>query len=470
MYLSTMSIGRNDPCPCGSGRKYKKCHGLSVGVVASPDVARAGSLKVCDVELHDRLLRFARAQHGPHWLHDALTSANLLDDDSDLPAPELQIVIPWLLYFRQNAAGVTLADEWRLERQHRITADERTLLEAWRTAWMSLWEVRAVEAGRGSHIRDLLTGQERFVHDVSSTATLRRFDTVLAITLTCDDVSFFGGLHAYATAPRDAAAVVRQTRRICRVRTRPVAPEKLRDPDIQLRLFGWWRAAVHRAHHQPPPTLQNTDGDPLVVTRDDFAILASHDTIRERLAALPGAQDPELEDGQTVIVITRSGNAMHRSWQNTVIGRVILTRTRLWTESNSIQRADALRAAILSQLHGLVRFRLRNEQTAAQLMAAARATGELPRKRRDEAVPPELQAEVRRMKEQHMRDWIDNRIPALGGLTPREAARMPRVRPQLEILLKELEQHQSNLPAPEQIDLQWLHETLGFPDLGRFRR
>ncbi|WP_211159649.1 SEC-C metal-binding domain-containing protein [Aromatoleum buckelii] len=22
--------GRNDPCPCGSGRKYKKCHGASV--------------------------------------------------------------------------------------------------------------------------------------------------------------------------------------------------------------------------------------------------------------------------------------------------------------------------------------------------------------------------------------------------------------------------------------------------------
>ena len=22
-------IGRNDPCPCGSGRKYKKCHGAA---------------------------------------------------------------------------------------------------------------------------------------------------------------------------------------------------------------------------------------------------------------------------------------------------------------------------------------------------------------------------------------------------------------------------------------------------------
>ena len=25
--LKPISIGRNDPCPCGSGKKYKKCHG-----------------------------------------------------------------------------------------------------------------------------------------------------------------------------------------------------------------------------------------------------------------------------------------------------------------------------------------------------------------------------------------------------------------------------------------------------------
>jgi uncharacterized protein YecA (UPF0149 family) len=22
-------VGRNDPCPCGSGRKFKKCHGAT---------------------------------------------------------------------------------------------------------------------------------------------------------------------------------------------------------------------------------------------------------------------------------------------------------------------------------------------------------------------------------------------------------------------------------------------------------
>jgi len=24
-------IGRNDPCPCGSGKKFKQCHGASLG-------------------------------------------------------------------------------------------------------------------------------------------------------------------------------------------------------------------------------------------------------------------------------------------------------------------------------------------------------------------------------------------------------------------------------------------------------
>ena len=26
IYNKRMKIGRNDPCPCGSGKKYKKCH------------------------------------------------------------------------------------------------------------------------------------------------------------------------------------------------------------------------------------------------------------------------------------------------------------------------------------------------------------------------------------------------------------------------------------------------------------
>jgi preprotein translocase subunit SecA len=27
VYRTEPKVGRNDPCPCGSGKKYKKCHG-----------------------------------------------------------------------------------------------------------------------------------------------------------------------------------------------------------------------------------------------------------------------------------------------------------------------------------------------------------------------------------------------------------------------------------------------------------
>ncbi|MDK2868264.1 MAG: preprotein translocase subunit SecA, partial [Clostridiales bacterium] len=27
-FKADKKVGRNDPCPCGSGKKYKKCHGM----------------------------------------------------------------------------------------------------------------------------------------------------------------------------------------------------------------------------------------------------------------------------------------------------------------------------------------------------------------------------------------------------------------------------------------------------------
>ena len=38
--------GRNDPCPCGSGRKYKWCHG-AVAIAAAPAAAAAQSTRAC---------------------------------------------------------------------------------------------------------------------------------------------------------------------------------------------------------------------------------------------------------------------------------------------------------------------------------------------------------------------------------------------------------------------------------------
>jgi hypothetical protein len=42
-YVTVGKIGRNEPCPCGSGRKFKKCHGSSqTQPRAFPSAAQSG--------------------------------------------------------------------------------------------------------------------------------------------------------------------------------------------------------------------------------------------------------------------------------------------------------------------------------------------------------------------------------------------------------------------------------------------
>lgn len=457
-----MSTGRNDPCPCGSGRKFKKCHGaLAADVRASPEVARATALKARDVVLGERLMTFARAQYGPRWLQESLDAVGSLAD-VDLSEAEMPFVVPWLLYFQPDPDGLTLAREWMSRELPRIAGDDALLLDAYDAAWVSIWEVAEVEAGVGSRLTDVLTREQRFVHDVRSSSTLRRFDTVLAIVVTCGDVSFFGGVHAQPLPPRSADLVAREARRICRVRTRPVPLKKLRAPEMQLELLALWCVVVDEMLDQPPPFMQNTDGDPFVLTKDDFSLLASSRQIAQRLASFPGVQPPETEGADTVFVVTKAGNAVHKSWDNTVIGRLLVSDTRMTLETNSTRRADALRSAVEGHLRGLVRFRLRKEENTTQLVAEARAAGGARTERAEEPLPPEAVAALRQFRERHLRDWLDTAIPALEGFTPREAARLPRSRPKLELLLKEFEQIEARQPARQRLDLRWLRDALGF--------
>ena len=457
---------RNDPCPCGSGRKYKKCHGLGAPeAAASPEVARARALKARDVALGETLLRFAHRLYGEHWLHDALDSVALLED-GDLPDGQLPLVVPWLEHFGRDGAGMTLAGRWRASRDGpRIPPNDRLLLDAYEVAWVSAWEVVEVEPGTGSRLRDVLTGEERFAYDVATSRSLRPFDTLLAIILDCDGVSFFGGLHAQPLPPREAADVVRAARRLCHVRTRPVPPERLRDPDLQLELLDLWQDAVEDLRHRPPPDFRNTDGDPLVPTTDDFALLAPRAEVAARLASIEGAGAPETDGEATVFVVTRAGNAVHASWPNTITGRLVLGATRLTAETNSARRADALRAAVEAACAGLVRHRLRREDSTAHLLAEVAAAPPRSRPQREAASSPEADAVLRRLRERHYRDWPDHPLPALDGLTPRAAAGQPRARPKLAALLKEFVQREAELPEGQRIDLDGLLAELGFGEL-----
>jgi hypothetical protein len=55
--------GRNEPCPCGSGRKFKKCHGEIAPAPVTPRISRAELLRAIEAELgSEHIGRLSRAE------------------------------------------------------------------------------------------------------------------------------------------------------------------------------------------------------------------------------------------------------------------------------------------------------------------------------------------------------------------------------------------------------------------------
>lgn len=461
-----MNPGRNDPCPCGSGKKYKKCCELSARPKVDRQVdskaAMATAAHEADGRLTERMLRFTRTRMGAHWLSD-VREMYTASPDEPIGEAEFQLAVPWALYSATAGGGVSVAQTFRDEHESGLSTETRNLLDAHLRTWLGVWDVLRVEHGVGVEVADLLSGEERFVHEVSGSETLSIRDVILGRVLDLGSVSIFGGIHPAPLEPNEADVAVREIRRINHVRTRPVAPERLRLPDTEIALIDMWRRVVAQRLTRPAPRITNTDGDPLLLTTDHFDVIGSdHATLLARLRTFTGAEEPQAgdsDDRETIITITKPGNVQMKSWDNTIIGRVVIKANRMRVETNSTRRADALRAVLADHLGSLVRYRIRDETSQQELMRQAsnpRAQGR--------AMPvstAEAAAVMKEFKEQHMIDWLDQEIPALGGLTPRDAAKSPKSMKALELLLRDIENHEWRLPDDERFDIDRLRTALG---------
>lgn len=84
-----MKIGRNDPCPCGSGRKYKKCHLNQPLPIISPNVHPQRSIKERNVILLNAIVDIFGFNKGKNW-------NDFRREMSDDHIRELYRVVGWL--------------------------------------------------------------------------------------------------------------------------------------------------------------------------------------------------------------------------------------------------------------------------------------------------------------------------------------------------------------------------------------
>ena len=155
--------GRNDPCYCGSGKKYKQCH-------MSADLAEERTQRAwADAarELRLDLLEYADAERfddasGPaaaHYWNDLYTAETL----PLMSAFESERFLDWFLFDYTPPSGERLIELYRSEQGAALPSPRRELLDQWVEAGaMSGYELTGYER-QTLHLKELLSGE---LHDV----------------------------------------------------------------------------------------------------------------------------------------------------------------------------------------------------------------------------------------------------------------------------------------------------------------
>jgi hypothetical protein len=90
-------------------------------------------------------------------------------------------LIDWMMHdWVPPRLGRTIMQEYLRERGAGLAPRERELVESWSLSFVGLYEVREVKVGSGLEVKDLVTGDVFFVHDVSLSKKLVRWDGLLA--------------------------------------------------------------------------------------------------------------------------------------------------------------------------------------------------------------------------------------------------------------------------------------------------
>ena len=185
-------IGRNDPCYCGSGKKYKHCHWPTDQAAARSRL----NTRRARQSLFARLVDFAQR---PRFEPDYLAAFELFWDNrrdakqkNVLDRFESIRFLEWYVVdYRTSHARQRVIDMFRAQGAGYITPEERVYLGAWQSAQFALCEVRELLAGSAAHAYDLLRDEGRDIRDENYTAAMKPGELYLARLVRREDNSEF---------------------------------------------------------------------------------------------------------------------------------------------------------------------------------------------------------------------------------------------------------------------------------------
>jgi hypothetical protein len=423
------AIGRNDPCPCGSGKKFKKC------CLPAADAARGAWTQA---ERQSALIAIGHfgwrhefdaeraAAEARFWgVLDGIGDLVLDLDRSELADQGQAYFQDWFTTDFRLASGHTLLELF-LERGRRgLRSGELRYLERARLSHFRPYEVVGVRPDEGFDLLDLWARKRLRVQERLATRQIVQWDVLAArVILGPDGVPILDGL-PYLYPARVKDTLVKDLKRLHRRFRRRIPGD---DVDF-LKRFGWAFFAWWVEYVVVPPriALRTAEGDEMVFAHAVFDVVD-----REALErALAGHADLDQQDDGSYAWLEPAADDDFRRR----LGTFVLHDDRLVLDTTSEPRVERGLAFIEVLAGDAVRYR------ATRLESVERSIERRPPAAREaDEVPPEVEAQVvGAYYDMHYRAWLDAPLPALGNRTPREAAASKADRPRLVALLKDME-------------------------------
>jgi SEC-C motif len=447
------SVGRNGPCPCGSGRKYRDC------CSDSDDARRAILMSTSTRESSiSKLLAFAfqPAFDSDHAVAEIVFWGNLSRSASPhdlqwlMDSEEATIKYnSWFLFDWDIDGAGTVAELFLDDQTVDLSPLERQFLARLAQAHLRLYEVEAVDRGHGLKLLDLWTGARLFVIERTATKEIVTWD-LLGARVAPDGLGgnvFEGGLYLYPADMKDQIAG--HFRRLYRRHQRKFPGDTVAS-FFQKHGMVFHHLWLNLVAFPEPPQVVTAEGDPLMFCRSVFDT-RHPEQVRAAVAAHPDIR--AVDDGRF-------------SWRESTpdgereLGTWTIEGQRIVFETTSQERAARGRTWLDSVAPDLVRYRATALETLEQTINELRR--HRPRKMVDAPPPPETGA-VRELFDRHYQNWLDRPDPALGNRTPRAAARAKLWRPRLVDLLKQMENgsERGALAGRPSYDFQWIWKELG---------
>jgi uncharacterized protein len=188
---------RNDPCPCGSGKKYKHCCLKKEAEGKSEALGRDRSWDT----MMDKLLDFSREARFQQEIQSAFdlfwNKSYALEEANSLDPMQAMSFLDWYAHdYRTAADGRRIVEIFLDDGGSALSAQERELLEVQGRALMSAFEVKSVEEGNTVELADLFQDAEVQVRHTPSLRGIAAGQLLLARLATMGDLHRFSWISA----------------------------------------------------------------------------------------------------------------------------------------------------------------------------------------------------------------------------------------------------------------------------------